>query len=89
MLVFYSCDACPFMKGKEEEWVLGRGDAVGERLGGEEERKISVRMQYMREYIFKKRGKKNDMTILDMTISLYIHIYAYMCVYIYIIYIFM
>lgn len=52
MLVFYSCDACPFMKGKEEDWILGRGDAVGERLGGEEERGISVRMQYMREYIF-------------------------------------
>lgn len=52
MLVFYSCDACSFMKGKEEEWILGTGDAVGERLGGEEERGISVRMQYMREYIF-------------------------------------
>lgn len=75
MFDWYPWDACPLVKGKEDEVIWGKGELGREVLGGKWWGETMVGKQYMKEEFKKweqkhpKQRKKTDQAELRWTIG--------------------
>lgn len=82
MLVHYSWNACPFKKGKEEEWIWERGCCRGETWEERRKGKSWSGCNIWENTFFKREIKESYDHIRYDYITVYTYICLYVCAYI-------